>query len=113
MHFLAEVALMFAIVYIAAWLAVRPLLMNLKRQKEPSVEEKISRLDKLRDIEVLDQDEFEEIKDRFINDGKTDGAAETYEQYLDYLYDLKEKGFLTKEDYVSKISKLKQYCMVE
>lgn len=109
MDYLIEIIVLFAIVYFAAYLAVRPLLMNLKHQQEPSIEEKISGLEKLRDIGILDQTEFEEMKDRYYKDGK---KTEKYQEYLDYLYDLKENGYSTK-DYMDKIAKLKKHFRVE
>jgi len=109
MYLLIEIIVMFVIVYLAAYLAVKPLLMNLKQQQEPSVEEKISGLEKLRDIDIIDQTEFEEMKAQYLNDGK---KREKYEEYLDYLYDLKENGYSSK-DYMDKIAKLKKHFNVE
>ena len=109
MNLLIEMIVMFAIVYLAAFLAVRPLLIHLKQQQEPSLEEKIVGLEKLRDIEIIDQREFEEMKDQYLNDGKKKGK---YEEYLDYLYDLKENGYSSTE-YMDKIAKLKKHFNVE
>ncbi|GEM_PF-1956710 len=109
MNFLVEIIVLFVVVYFAAYLAVRPLLINLKHQQEPSLEEKIYGLEKLREIEIIDQKEFEEMKDRYVSDEK---RTEKYEEYLDYLYELKKKGYSSKE-YMDKIAKLKKHFKVD
>jgi len=52
------------------------------------VQEKIFALEKLEDLEILEHDEVQKIKNRYLNDGEGDENTETYTQYLDYLYDL-------------------------
>lgn len=105
MEYLLGALILFVIVHVAAYLAVRPLLLNLKRQKETSEEEKLLGLKKLRDIGLLDQREFGEMKDRYKQKGN---QTKEYEEYLDYLYELKENGY-SSEKYMEKVSKLKKH----
>lgn len=106
---------LFAIIFFSVRLAINPLL---KKPEEESEEEKAQDfgLIKLRDIEVLSNDELEEAIKLLQNKGAPKKEESNYEQYQKYeviLYKLIEMGYFTADQYLNKIEKLKDYYKVE
>jgi hypothetical protein len=102
--------LLFAIIYFAVRLAISPLL---KKQDEVVVDNQDLGLVKLRDIEVLNNTELEEIIALYQNKGAIKKEYEQYQKYEKVLKELKEIGYLTDEQYSVKISKLKNYYKID
>jgi hypothetical protein len=102
---------LFIIIYFSVRLAIKPLL---KKPKEEIKEDEDFGLVKLRDIEVLSNDELEEVIKLCQNKGalKKDVDYEQYQKYAGVLNELKEKGYFTEEQYLSKINKLNEYFKI-
>ena len=65
---------------------------------------------KLRDIEVLSNDELKEVLELYHNKNL---IKEEYEKYENLLNELKDIGYFSYEEYSSKINKLKKYFKVD
>ena len=102
-------ALLFVIIYFSVRLAIGPLL---NKPDEVITENKDFGLVKLRDMEVLNDTELEEVIELYQN--KID-RKEDYEQYQKYekvLNELKDMGYLSDEQYSNKITRLKKYFKI-
>lgn len=73
-------------------------------------ENKEVELVKLRDIEVLSNDELKEVLELYHN---KNSIKEDYEKYETLLNELKDIGYFSYEEYLSKINKLKKYFKVD
>jgi len=106
---------LFAIIFFSVRLAIKPLLKKPEKEMKEEEDQDFG-LVKLRDIEVLSNDELEEAIKLLQNKGtrkkeKTDN--EQYQKYAGILNRLKEMGYFTVEQYLSKIDKLKDYYKVD
>ncbi|SNS72562.1 hypothetical protein SAMN05446037_101887 [Anaerovirgula multivorans] len=113
MHYLLNAFLIFIIGYFAVRLAIRPLLDHLDQQEEITIDEQNSGLTKLRDIDVLDNTELEEIIALYNNKTKIKENNEKYKKYENVLNELKETGYFTEEDYLNRMTKLRKYLKVD
>lgn len=102
--------LMFSIIYFAVRLAIQPLL--LLQQKEETLEQQDFGLVKLRDINILNNDELEEIIELYNKKFVKKDEYEAYQKYANVLSELKELGYFTNEDYLDKMAKLKNYFKI-
>lgn len=98
--------LLFTIIYFAVRLAIGPLL---KKQEEVVTDKQDLGLVKLRDIEVLNNTELEEVIALYQNKGAKKKEYEQYQKYEKVLKELKEIGYLSDEQYLIKITKLRSY----
>lgn len=102
--------LLFAIIYFAVRLAISPLL---KKQEEVITDKQDLGLVKLRDIEVLNNTELEEIIALYQNKGAKKKEYEQYYKYEKVLEELKEISYLSDDEYSIKIGKLKNYYEID
>ena len=104
--------ILFVIIYCAVRLAINPLLHN---QEEIVEDNQDSELVKLRDMDILNNDELEEViklyQSNNNNNNKNDNNEELqqYEKYTEILNDLKNRGYLNEGQYNERIEKLKNY----
>lgn len=101
---------LFAIIYFAVRLAVAPLLN--KSEESISYKQDFGGLVKLRDMEVLNPDEIEEVIKIYNSIGIKKNNYEQYEQYAKVLKELKEAGYFTEEEYGIRMDKLKKYFKI-
>lgn len=101
--------LLFFIIFLSVRLAIHPLLY-----KPDEILSKTSDLGliKLRDMEVLSNDELEEVIELYRNWGLKKGYGEQFHKYEKVINDLKEMGYLTNEQYSDKIMRLKKYFKI-
>ncbi|GFZ33297.1 hypothetical protein CSC2_38230 [Clostridium zeae] len=100
-------AMLFLIIFAAVRLAISPLI---DKQSEPS--EESDDFVKLRDIEVLSDSELEEIIEFYQKNDLINKDYEQYENYSCALKELKEIGYLSEEQYSSKMTALNDYFKV-
>lgn len=96
---------LFGIIYLAVRLAIRPLIPI--NEKDISREDEISIID-LKNLELFNNEEMEEILLLFQAKGKDNINTIRYEKYLDILTQLNELGYLSEEQLQEKISQLKK-----
>ncbi|QUH19490.1 hypothetical protein [Alkaliphilus sp. B6464] len=100
---------LFAIIYFAVKLAITPLLY---KSEEVVTNKQDFSLIYLRDIEILNNTELEDVI-KFYNDKNC--KMEDYKQYQKYvkvLNELKEFGYYTDEAYFIKVEKLKKHFKI-
>lgn len=95
---------LFAIIYLAVRLAIRPLIPI--EHKDMSKEDEISIID-LKNLGLFDNEEMEEILILFQTKGKDNKNKIRYEKYLDILIQLNNLGYLNEDQLQDKIDKLK------
>ncbi|GMQ61753.1 hypothetical protein [Vallitalea maricola] len=95
---------LFAIIYLAVRLAIRPLIPI--KDKDISKKDEISVID-LKNLGLFDNEEMEEILILFQAKGKDNKNKIRYEKYLDILIQLKNLGYLNEEQLQDKINQLK------
>jgi hypothetical protein len=98
--------LLFAIIYFAVRLAISPLL---NKESEENLESNDFGLDYLRDIGVLTNTELRDIIELYNNIGSRKSDFEQYEKSVRVIDELKKLDYLTEEEYLDKISKLKRH----
>ncbi len=101
---------LFAIIYLAVRLAITPLLYE---SEEAVTDKQDFGLIYLRDIEILNNTELEDVIE-FYNDKNS--RREDYKQYQKYvkiLNELKEFGYYTDEAYFIKVEKLKKHFKID
>lgn len=104
--FFVSVIISFAIIYFAVRLAISPLVHT----KEELIEDNLdSELIKLRDMEILDNTELEEVINIYQNNNVKKEDPKAYEKYIEILNDLKARGYFTEEQYTNRINKLTNY----
>jgi hypothetical protein len=96
----------FIIIYFAVRMAIKPLI---NESEEVVSENNDLGLVKLRDIEVFNNDELEEVIKLYQNKGV---KKNDYERYAKVLSELKEMEYLSEEQYSNKLYKLKEYFKV-
>ncbi|MFA6940405.1 MAG: hypothetical protein WCQ54_05395 [Clostridiaceae bacterium] len=103
---------LFVIIYFSVRLAIKPLI---KKQEEEIKQDEDFGLVKLRDIEILNNDELEEVIKLYQNKGalKKDTDNEKYQKYAGVLNELKVMGYFTEEQYLNKINKLNEYFNID
>ena len=100
---------LFAIIYLAVRLAIRPLL----HKTEEIIKNKNGfGLVKLRDIEILSPLELEEVIELYQSRGEKKEGYEQYQKYAKVLNELKVMDYFTFEDYLSRVDKLRKYYKV-
>lgn len=104
--FLLSIVL-FAIIYFAVRLAINPLLHS---QEEFIADNQYFELIKLRDMEILNNIELEEIIKLYQNNNDNSSEEpQQYGKYTEILKDLKERGYFNEEQYANRIDKLENY----
>jgi hypothetical protein len=98
--------LLFAIIYFSVRLAISPLL---NKESEKNLESSDFGLDYLRDIGVLTNTELRDIIELYNNIGSRKSDFEQYEKSVRVIDELKKLDYLTEEEYLDKICKLKKH----
>lgn len=109
-------AWLFAIIYFSVKLAVNKSLLKKPEEEIKEEEGQDLGLVKLRDIEVLSNDELKEAIKLLQNKGEEKKEETDYEQYQKYagiLNKLKEMGYFTTGQYLDKIDILMDYYKIE
>ena len=96
--------ILFIIIYLAVRLAINPLI-----PKTIELENDDVGLVKLRDIEVLNNTELEEIIELYHSKSIRNKDRQQYEKYSKVLNELKQIGFFTHEEYGERMEKLDEY----
>jgi len=102
--------LLFAIIFTAVRLAINPLL---NKHDEIIPESKDFGLVKLRDISILSNSELEKVIELYQSKGIKEKNYEQYQKYARVLQELNEMGYLSDEQYSSKMNKLNNYFNVD
>lgn len=102
--------LMFTIIYLAVRLAIKPLILF--QQEEIYSQEQDFGLIKLREIDVISNDELEEIIELYNSKVVKNEDYQVYQKYANVLKQLKELGYFTNEDYSDRIIKLKNHFKI-
>ncbi|MEA4988140.1 MAG: hypothetical protein VB095_08780 [Anaerovorax sp.] len=105
MEFL-ELLIFFLIIYFAVSLAIRPLLPAEKKESKSTHEVKALCL---RDMHIISDAESEDIIEFLKEKQEKESERMQYQYYLGFLDELKENGYLSEEDYLIKLDKLKNY----
>lgn len=98
--------LMFIIIFFAVRLAINPLLY---KSDEADAEGQDNGLIKLYNIEVLSKNELDEIIELYQKKGIEKQKYEQYQKYERILVELKEMDYLSGDEYIRKMDKLKNY----
>lgn len=101
-----SVIVLFAIIYFAVRLAIKPLLY---RKEESNTDKLYSDLIKLRDMNVLDNNELEEIIEFYEKRNQTKDDNDQYQEYVKILNELKEMEYFTDDQSNVRMDKLKAY----
>lgn len=104
--FLFSAFFAFVIIYLAVRLAIDPLI---PKDREVDVSQQDQGLIKLRDMEVLNNDELEEIIQIFSDKSMENKDHQQLLKYSRVLDNLKEIGYFTDEEYMKRMAKLKNY----
>lgn len=102
--------ILFITIFAAVRLAIKPLI-NAAETDIDSIDE--CGLTKLRDINVLSNDELNDVIQIFYNKSYSDREHETYLKYAKVLYELKETRYFTEEAFNEKMEKLKNHYGVK
>lgn len=102
--------LLFIIIYSAVRLALSPLM---EKPEEINTDSQDLTLVKLRDIEVLNDTELEEVIELCQKKSISKEDHEQYKKYAKVLNELKQMGYFTEEQYFDKLNKLKDYFKIE
>ena len=102
--------LLFIIIYSAVRLAIYPLL---DKSEEIIKDSHDFALVKLRDIEVLNDTELEEVIEIYQKKSINKEDYEQYQKYVKVLNELKQLSYLTEEQYFDKLDRLKDYFRVK
>ena len=83
----------------------------MKADSSPKIKQdlQVVGLVRLRDIEVIDNDELEKIVRFYQNRGIQKENYEEYKKYVKILNELRDERYLTDEDYLNKLGKLKSH----
>ena len=106
---LFSIIVSFAVIYFAVRLAISPLLY--KSDEEIAYKQDFG-LVKLRDIDVLNPTELEEVINLYQNGGIKKESTKEYQKYEIVLKELKEIHYLTDVEYSNKLDILKKYFNV-
>lgn len=98
----------FIIVYAAVRLAISPLLV-----KEGYYENSGTGLIKLRDMGILNNDELDAAIEFYGSKNIPQGASAKYHRYEKVINELMQIGYLTDEEYLYKVDKLKKYFKLD
>jgi len=96
----------FIVIYLAVRLAINPLI---PRSTDIDANKQDNGLVKLRDIEVLNNEELKEIIEIYSNKSMENKEHQQLQKYTKVLSDLKEIGYFTDEEYMKRMDKLKDY----
>lgn len=102
--------ILFIIIYSAVRLAINPLL---DKSEERINDSQDFGLVKLRDIEVLNDTELEEVIELYQKKSVNKVDYEQYQKYEKVLNELKQMGYFTEEQYFDKLGRLKDYFEVK
>jgi hypothetical protein len=100
---------LFIIIYVAVRLAIIPLTNKDNSFKEDKQEFDLS---KLHDIGLLSDEEFTEIIELYWNEEQKKENTE-YKNASKVLFELKNKGIITIDEFNEKFKKLKQYYKID
>lgn len=103
-------ALLFLIIYFAVKLAIHPLLSEPEQIIDDNQD---FGLVKLRDIEILSDNELEDVIELYQNKSAKKVNYEQYQKYAKVLDELKEMSYFTEEKYFNRLDKLKKYFKVD
>lgn len=106
---LLSLLLLFIIIYSAVKLAISPLL---DKSEDIINDSKDFGLVKLRDIEVLNDTELEEVIELYQKKSINKEDHVQYQKYAKILNELKQMGYFTEEQYLDKLDRLKDYFKV-
>lgn len=101
--------LLFAIIYFAVRLAIIPLI---PKPDEDITYKQDFGLVKLRDIDILNPTELDEVIELYQKIDIKNEDNEQYHKYVKILDELKEVGYFTDESYSIRVNKLKEYFKV-
>lgn len=102
--------LLFVVIYFSVRLAIGPLL---NKPDEVITESKDFGLVKLRDIEVFNDIELEEVIELYQNNCVRKKDYEQYQKYEKVLNELKDIGYFSDEQYSNKVIILKKYFKID
>lgn len=109
-EFILIIIVLFIINYCATMKAINPLLdyidNNIKHKKECD-------LVKLRDLEVLDDNELEDVIKLVEKRNEQREQHESYKKCIETLEEIKDIGYFTEEQYLSRLQKLKEHFKVQ
>lgn len=103
---LISALLLFLVIYFSVSLAIKPLL---NKPETFISEDTDSGLIKLRDMEVLNASELEEVIKIYKNKSIQSENLRRYQKYEKVLKELKDIGYFSEEQYLNKLEKLKKY----
>ncbi|MBU5675847.1 hypothetical protein KQI88_05405 [Alkaliphilus sp. MSJ-5] len=101
---------LFAIIYFAVRLAIIPLLY---KSEEVVTDNQDFGLIYLRDIEVLNNTELEDVIKFYSDKNSKMEDYKQYQKYVKVLNELKEFGYYTDEAYFIKVEKLKKHFKID
>jgi hypothetical protein len=99
----------FFIIYAAVRLAIKPLI---EKDSEIIVGSDLS-LYKLKEIGILNDNEFEEVTKIYKEKGIKKRNYVQYQKYLNVLNDLNNMGYISEEKRVDGLNKLKEYYEIK
>lgn len=98
--------ILFALIYFAVRLAINPLLHS---QEVLIDDNQDFDLIKLRDMEILNNTELEEVIKLYQNNNTPKEGPKIYQKYFRILIELKEMGYLNDGEYNERLEKLRNY----
>ncbi|MGE5627913.1 MAG: hypothetical protein ACM3X7_07320 [Solirubrobacterales bacterium] len=104
------VIFIYFIVYSAVSLAIRPLLV---KEDDDIYEDSDLGLVKLRDMGIFSNEELEEAIEFYGSKDIKKGASAQYQKYEKVIHELMQIGYLTDEEYLYKVDKLKKYFKMD
>ncbi len=113
MEFLFGIFISFLIIYFAVRLAISPILKRLPEATDYEEYKDDTGLVKLRDIEVLDNVELEEVIKIYEKKGNKNKNYNQYIKFNKVLSELKEIGYFTEETFIERQRILKKYYGVD
>lgn len=113
MEILFGIFISFLIIYFAVRLAISPILKRLPEATDYEEYKDDTGLVKLRDIEVLDNVELEEVIKIYQDKGSKNKDHEQYLKYSKVLSELKDIGYFNEETFIEKQRILKKYYGVD
>lgn len=109
-EFILIIVILFIINYCATMKAINPLLDyiddNINHKKECD-------LVKLRDLEILDDNELEDVIKLVKKSNEEREQYESYKKCLETLEEIKDVGYFTEEQYLYRLQKLKEQFKVQ
>lgn len=108
-----EVLISYLIWFFTIFLAIRLAIVPLIKQQQKPIRQHDSALIKLRDIDIFDNDELEEVIDLYQKKIQKKEETEHYIKLANILDELKEMGYFTEEEARIRMDKLKEYFKID